>query len=43
MIILFSHRGSHISLSWMVGAGCVFVAGIHLSRTWKSGSVESVQ
>ena len=27
----------------MVHAGCVFVAGIHLSRTWTSGSFESVQ
>ena len=26
----------------MVHAGCVFVAGIHLSRTWMSGSFESV-
>ena len=27
----------------MVRAGCVFVAGIHLSRAWTSGSFESVQ
>ena len=27
-----NHRGSHIPSSWMVPAGCVFVAGIHLSR-----------
>ena len=27
----------------MVQAGCVFVAGIHPSRTWTSGSFESVQ
>ena len=27
----------------MVRAGCVFVAGIHLSRTWTSGSFESVR
>ena len=27
----------------MVRAGCVFVAGIHLSRTWMSGSFESVR
>ena len=27
----------------MVHAGCVFVAGIHPSRTWMSGSFESVQ
>ena len=26
----------------MVRAGCVFVAGIHTSRTWTSGSFESV-
>ena len=26
----------------MVHAGCVFDAGIHLSRTWTSGSFESV-
>ena len=37
-------RQSH-SMSWMVHAGCVFqlfVAGIHLSRTWMSGSFESM-
>ena len=33
----------HIPSSWMVRAGCVFVAGIHPSRTWTSGSFESVQ
>ena len=27
------HRGSHIPSSWMVHAGCVFVAGIQTSRT----------
>ena len=27
----------------MVRAGCVFVAGIHPSRTWMSGSFESVR
>ena len=27
----------------MVRAGCVFVAGIHPSRTWTSGSIESVR
>ena len=27
----------------MVQAGCVFVAGIHPSRTWMSGSLESVR
>ena len=29
--------------SWMVHAGCVFVAGIHPSRTGMSGSFESKQ
>ena len=29
---LSNHRGSHILSSWMVNAGCVFVAGIHRSR-----------
>ena len=28
-----SHRCSHIPFSWMVHAGCVFVASVHLSRT----------
>ena len=36
----FNLWGSHISSSWMVHAGCVFVAGIHPSRTWMSGSFE---
>ena len=27
----------------MVQAGCVFVAGIRLSRTWRSGSFESMR
>ena len=35
-----SHSGNHIPSSWMVHAECVFVAGIHLSRTM-SGSFES--
>ena len=35
------HRGSHILFSWMIPAGCVFVAAIHLSRTWMSGYLES--
>ena len=35
-------RGSHILSSWMVQAGSVFVAGIHLFRTWMSGSFEFV-
>ena len=34
---------SHIPSSWMVQAGCVFVADIHPSRTWTSGSFESVR
>ena len=29
---LIQPRGSHILSSWMVHAGCVFVAGIDLSR-----------
>ena len=37
-----NHRGSHIPSSWMVHAGCVFVAGIHPFRTWTSGSFKSV-
>ena len=28
-----NHWGSHIPSLWMVHAGCVFVAGIQLSRT----------
>ena len=38
-----NHRGSYILSSWTVHAGCVFVAGIHPSRTWVSGSFESVR
>ena len=38
-----NHIGSHILSSWMVHAGCVFVASIHLSRTWMSGSFESMR
>ena len=38
-----NHWGSHISSLWMVHAWCVFVAGIHPSRTWTSGSFVSVQ
>ena len=34
--------GSRIPSSWMVHAGCVFGTGIHLSRTWMSGSLEFV-
>ena len=40
---LFNHRGSHIPSSWMVHVGCVFVAGIHRSRTGMSRSFESVR
>ena len=29
-----NHRVSYIPSSWMVHTGCVFAAGIHLSRTW---------
>ena len=36
-------QGSHIPSSWMVHAGCVFVAGIHPSRTQMSESFESVR
>ena len=32
-----------IPSSWMVHAGCVFVASSHLSRTWMSGSFESLR
>ena len=35
--------GDHILPSWRVHAVCVFVAGVHLSRTWMSGSSESVR
>ena len=28
VIFLSNHRGSHIPFSWMVHAGCVFVAGL---------------
>ena len=37
-----NHRGSHIPSSWMVHAGCVFVASTHPPRTRMSGSIESV-
>ena len=40
---LIQPLSSHIPSSWMVRAGCVFVAGIHPSRTWTSGSFESVR
>ena len=32
-LFLIHHGGSHILSQWMVHAGCVFVAGFHLSRT----------
>ena len=39
---LFSQTtGRHILTSGMVHAGCVSVAGIHLSNTWTSGSLYS--
>ena len=38
-----NHRCSCILSSWMVHAGCVFVAAIHLSRTWVSWSFKSLQ
>ena len=38
-----NHRGSHIPSLWMVHAGCDFVASIHPSRKWMSGSLESVR
>ena len=38
-----SHWGSYVLSSWMVHPGFVFVAGSQLSRTWMSGSFESVR
>ena len=38
-----NHWGSHILSSWIVHAGCVCVASIHLSRTWTSWSFESMR
>ena len=38
-----NHWGSHIPSLWMVHTGCVFVAGIHPSITWLSGSFESMR
>ena len=39
-----NHWGNHIPSLWMVHTGCFFVvAHIHLSRTWMSGSFESVR
>ena len=35
--------GFTIPSSWMVHAGCVFVASIHPSKTWTSGSFESMR
>ena len=40
---LSNHWGSHIPALWMVHARCVFVAGIHRSKTWMSGSFESLR
>ena len=37
------HRGGHIPSLWIVHTRYVFVAGIHLSRTWMSGSLESMR
>ena len=37
-----NHRDSNIPSSRMMYAGCVFVAGIHPSRTCLSGSFESM-
>ena len=39
LFFLSNHRGSHILSSWKVYAECVCVVGIHLSRTWMSGSL----
>ena len=30
--VLSNHTGSHIPSSWMIHAGCVFVAGVHPSK-----------
>ena len=38
-----NHKDRYIPSSWMVHAGCVFIAGIHPSRAWKSGSFGSVE
>ena len=38
-----NHRASHIWSWWTVHAWCIFVASIHPSRTWMSGSFESVR
>ena len=43
VLLKSNHRGNSIPSSWMVHAGCVFVAGIHPSRTCMSGSLESVR
>ena len=43
VVLKSNHRGSHIPSLGMVHAGCVFVAGIRLSRTSMSGSFESVR
>ena len=38
-----SKHWGNIPSSWMVHAGCVFVSSIYPSRTWMSGSFESVR
>ena len=38
-----NHGGCHILSSWLVHGGCVVVASIHPSRTWMSGSFETVR
>ena len=40
---LSNYWGSHIPSSWIVFAGCEFVDGIHPSKTWVSGPLESVR
>ena len=42
-VLQSNHIGSHIPSSWIVHAGCVFLAGIHPTRTWMSGSFDSVR
>ena len=39
----FNHRDNHIQSSWMVHAKCVFVPGIQLSISWRSGSFEAMR
>ena len=42
-VFLSCNWGSHIPSSWMVHAGYIFVASIQPSRTWTSGSFDSVR